>query len=104
MEKAKPSFLFGTTCMYANDRGKIISYHHTEEKTFLTLRYLAWATWNSLKRTKGTMPYFLKGLPSTQAETLRHSYNSRVVTEKRLKVCRTTESRYMHAIYVLWCF
>ena len=32
--------------------------------------------------SKGTMPYFLKGLPYTQAKTLRHSYNTRVVTEK----------------------
>ena len=32
--------------------------------------------------SKGKMPYFLKGLPSTQAETLRHSYNTRAVTVK----------------------
>ena len=50
----------------------------------------------------GTMPHFLKVLPSTQAETLRHSYNTRVVTEKRLTVCRTTESRYLHAIYLYY--
>ena len=52
--------------------------------------------------SKGTMPYFLKGLPSTQAETLRYSYNTRVVTEKRLTVCRSTKSRYLHAIYLCY--
>ena len=34
--------------------------------------------------SKGTMLYFLKGLPSTQAETLRYSYNTRDVTEKKV--------------------
>ena len=40
--------------------------------------------WHGLHgmHSKGTMPYFLKGLPSPQAETLRHSYNIYVVTEK----------------------
>ena len=84
--------------MYANDRGKTISYQHIAEKLFLTLRYLAWATWNALKRNNALFP---KGLPSTQAETPRYSYNTRVVTEKRLTACRTTTSRYLHAIY-LW--
>ena len=52
--------------------------------------------------SKGTMPYFLKGLPSTQAETHRHSYNTRVVTEKRLTDCHTTKSRYLHALYLCY--
>ena len=60
--------------------------------------------WHGLHgmHSKGTMPYFLKGLPSIQAETLRHSYNTRVVTEKRLTACRTTKSRYLHDIYLCY--
>ena len=80
-----------------------------EAKLFLTntvnkRHFLPSDIWHGLHgmHSKGTMPYLLIGLPSTQAETRKLSYNARVVIEKMLTVCYTRKSICLHAIYLCY--